>query len=380
MDAAFTESVITQIYNAAAGRKPWEDALASVARGANAFAAHLLCLDKGNGAISFSHVAGAAAPESHLALVRHWHQHDPRIPKLLTHPRDAWMHCHEHFDDALVASHPFYQEFLIPMGGRFTSAIKLVDDDTLMAVLAIHRSVGSRPLGPGPDLDWLDRLRLHWVEAIAIYRHLTDLHAQHRLGQALLDQMHQPMLLVDDARRLRFANAAARAQLARRGAVQLVGDRLACSQADDDFRLAQALAQWTENAAPRAQSALGEGPRRAFVRLRGVDGGPLQGLSLSPLHPAETMGAFGPVPMIMVYLHDAASNIQADTFALQELFDLTPAEADVAARLSQGGSPEDVATQRGVAMATVRTQVQSLKRKIGAGNQADLIRRVLTIS
>ena len=35
------------------------------------------------------------------------------------------MNCHEHFDDAFVASNAFYQEFLIPYGGRYVSGTQL---------------------------------------------------------------------------------------------------------------------------------------------------------------------------------------------------------------------------------------------------------------
>jgi hypothetical protein len=32
-----------------------------------------------------------------------------------------WANCHEHFDEAFVARSAFYQDFLIPHGGRYVS-------------------------------------------------------------------------------------------------------------------------------------------------------------------------------------------------------------------------------------------------------------------
>ena len=56
------------------------------------------------------------------------------------------------------------------------------------------------------------------------------------------------------------------------------------------------------------------------------------------------------------------------------LFDLTPAEMNLATALVAGQSPPDYARQRGVSHETVRTQLKSLMPKTGTHRQIDLVR------
>ena len=64
---------------------------------------------------------------------------------------------------------------------------------------------------------------------------------------------------------------------------------------------------------------------------------------------------------------------------LQASFDLTPAEAAVAAMLAEGRSVTQVAEQRGCAVATVRTQVKALFEKTGTARQVDLVLKIKSL-
>jgi DNA-binding CsgD family transcriptional regulator len=55
-----------------------------------------------------------------------------------------------------------------------------------------------------------------------------------------------------------------------------------------------------------------------------------------------------------------------------QLFPVSPAEAEIAVELARGASLGEVALQRGVQLETVRGQVKSILRKIGAANQKQL--------
>jgi DNA-binding CsgD family transcriptional regulator len=60
--------------------------------------------------------------------------------------------------------------------------------------------------------------------------------------------------------------------------------------------------------------------------------------------------------------------------ALQQLFALTAAEADVALTLAMGRSADEIALERGVSLPTVRTQIRQILEKTGALHLRDLIR------
>ena len=58
---------------------------------------------------------------------------------------------------------------------------------------------------------------------------------------------------------------------------------------------------------------------------------------------------------------------------VQSLFDLTPAEARVARGLASGKTTEDIASDSGVALSTVRTQMRSVLEKTGCARQVDVV-------
>lgn len=368
MDAALTDALITQIYSAGAGRQPWGAALNTISAFCDAWAVQLIAIDKRSGTALFSHYGGIASPEAHLTYQRN----DPHAPLVFTPVGQDWTHCHEAFSAEQLALSPFYQDFLIPVGARYVSIVKLVNDDAMEIVLGILRGVGKPPL-EASFIVWIDRLRQHFSEALTIYRHLNNLHLERAAGKELLDRLRHPILLVDAAGILRHANAAARDALFSGLAIRVVNDKLQCSNRSDNEALAHAL-----DALVIAEPSSGENGRR-FIRLRGTDAHQRYGISLSALRPAETLGAFGPLPLAMLVLHDGTQTAQCDPFVIQELFDLTPAEADVGALLSLGNSLDEIATLRHVALSTVRSQLHTLLVKTGTARQGDLVRRLLTL-
>jgi hypothetical protein len=72
----------------------------------------------------------------------------------------------------------------------------------------------------------------------------------------------------------------------------------------------------------------------AVVDLRPTAADAPAWLHLSVLVPGPVLGAFGERPLILATLFDPAYVSALDTFALANMFDLTPAEAKVAAKLA----------------------------------------------
>jgi DNA-binding CsgD family transcriptional regulator len=375
MDRAKHDALIAQMYSAAAGRQKWELALDAIAAHCSAWAVQMLAVDKkkstANSAVAlFSHVDSRLRPEVHLDYLRRYQHMDPRALKIVSPRESAWFHCHEVVSEEDVAASPFYQDFLIPYGGRYLSAVPIFDDDSMGVMLCILRGVGQPPL-EAALVDWLDSLKPHFSEAMAIYRHLSELHVASLAGQAILDRMRHPVLLVDAARNLRFANAAGRNAIAAEKAVRMTGTRLDGCNATDTKAIAQALNQLVV-ASP--DMALRDS---VAVRLRGTAASQRFALSLSALRPSETGGAFGSMPLAMVLVHDGNLDYGSDPFALAQLYGLTPAEGDIGAMLTRGASPQEIAARRNVAVSTVRTQVRSLMDKTNARHQIDLVSRLM---
>jgi DNA-binding CsgD family transcriptional regulator len=374
LDSTALDSIVAKIYSGASGRLPWGAALNELARAADVWTMHLVGLDKRTGGVVFSEYGGDATPQTNLDYIRTYHRLDPRTPVAIANKSDMWFHCHEHFDDAYAANSPFYQDFLIPYGGRYMSVTKIVDDDDLVVALGVHRGAHKKPLDTDAIL-WLTRIRTHLVEAMSIYRHLRELHYERAAGRHLLDSLDYPIALVDALRGILFKNRAAAIALDAADYIVDRGGILGCRQQSDDAALTAAVRNLNLQADPQLRlPAIKE-----FVRLhRASDGGPI-GVFLSALRPQEVMGAFGTASAALLIFHDPKMKRQTDPFILAEAFDLTPAEAQVAVALTQGKTAEQVAAARAVAIGTVRTQIKSLLAKTGAHRQGDLMRLIVSL-
>ena len=128
-----------------------------------------------------------------------------------------------------------------------------------------------------------------------------------------------------------------------------------------------------------AQTAAGEGtdaggamslPRSSLKR-------PYQVL-VSPLGRGIADDESDPVPAVIVFISDPERGPEIDTEALRHLYALTPAEALLVRRLTEGHSLEAAARHQRIATSTARTQLKRAMAKMGVHTQAELTHAVLT--
>jgi DNA-binding CsgD family transcriptional regulator len=78
--------------------------------------------------------------------------------------------------------------------------------------------------------------------------------------------------------------------------------------------------------------------------------------------------------LLILERRELCGELAAQWFALR--YQLTPAETEVLKALSAGAKPGDVAQQQGVAISTVRSQIQSIRAKSGADSIGELLRQL----
>jgi DNA-binding CsgD family transcriptional regulator len=81
--------------------------------------------------------------------------------------------------------------------------------------------------------------------------------------------------------------------------------------------------------------------------------------------------------LALVLFTDATAPNQPNPELIREIFDLTAAEARVAAQLAQGRSVEQIASAHSVSLSTVRSQAKSILHKLGAHRQAEVAARLV---
>jgi DNA-binding CsgD family transcriptional regulator len=298
---------------------------------------------------------------------------NPRIGPAMAATVGTWMHCHQHFDESYVAQSRFYQEFLIPHGGRYLSSAKLVENEETVFMIGLMRGQGSAPLS---DADWplLSTIQRQARDAMLDFLHLRRTLADTGIARELLARFERPMLAIDETRGIWHHNPAADALLGRGELLRERAGLLHISDLKADAALTEALHHLNLG----AQEAT-EATRRQVVRMERADGKPLL-LLLSALRPEHSMHAFGPKPVALVIAHTPGeSGAVLDPLVVAECFDFTPAEARVATLLAGGSSIEEIASRQHTSVATVRTQAQRAIEKAGVTRQVDLVRVILQL-
>lgn len=371
------DAIVEGIYRAGSGLQPWLNPLTEVASVFDAWTVQLLGVNKRTGVMSFSFEAGSAPPAAPVEYLRFYHRIDPRLEKHMPAAVGQWISCEDHFDDAFVERSPFYQDYLIPMGGRYLYGTKLHDDESSTVLIGHLSKVGNPPLSR-EEKSAFARLSTHFGKALDIKQALEVNAGALSVGAELLEKMRQPMILVDNQRRITYRNRNAADLLRKNDLVYESEGTLACRDSDSDLELTIALRQLglvpISNHGDQATVH-----DRRVVRLRRRDGKGIAGTLLA-LRPESTMGGFGQVPQALFTVFEPGTVLDIDPFILSMTFDLTPAEARLAARIVNGQSTEECAKELDVKMSTLRSQLISIYSKTGASGQADLVRLVLSAS
>lgn len=267
----------------------------------------------------------------------------------------------------------FERPQLLALSGAEYAVLRLrLDDDRAIALVCSAPAKGAAALAD----DWLQVLTalLPLLQRIVrFYLVIGEGERRRRLAEHVLETSGVGVVLVDSAGTVITANAAAHAIVAHTGVLGIHDGRLhALRQADQQLLLGH-VRQKAEQ-----QRAQGVDPDcyAAFALLR--DDHPLPVTVM--IRPGPS---FGPVsaPLrrtAIVILRDPARRLKLAAPDLEQLFDLSPAEARLAQLLADGLSMEEAALQLGVSRNTVRSQLQAVFAKTGTNRQGDLVRLLLS--
>jgi DNA-binding CsgD family transcriptional regulator len=180
---------------------------------------------------------------------------------------------------------------------------------------------------------------------------------------AILDEIDYPMLLVGGELDVLHANRTALTTLAGPRPLQLVGQRLRARSPQDVAPLSESV-----------EDAVQRGLRRLL--LLGREDDDAVWLAIVPLRrqPAGVADSAPGAALLVLAKRRMWQPLSVQSFGRR--LRLTGAETAVLEALCDGLLPHEVAQRNGVAMSTVRTQINALRSKMGAQNICDLVRRV----
>lgn len=176
----------------------------------------------------------------------------------------------------------------------------------------------------------------------------------------MLDEIDYGMLLLGEEAQVLHANHAARAELDDGHPLLLCGGELRARRPQDAPALLDAL----------------QAARRGLRRLLTL--GAAQASSTVAVVPLVAgVGALPHATLLLLGKKRVCECLSVQCFARSHA--LTATETRVLEALCQGLEPREVAVQHGVGLATVRTQIGSIRAKTGAQSIRELVRRVAVL-
>ncbi|HLS69490.1 MAG TPA: response regulator [Kiloniellales bacterium] len=185
-----------------------------------------------------------------------------------------------------------------------------------------------------------------------------------RASAEVLDLLSFGIVLADGEGAIAFANRTAKALAEETGSFSL-SDRLRARRSDLTRRLRNELASVT------AAAASGEDVVRGMALPRAEGGAEILLVFCSLVGPDPRS------PSVAVFISDSARQPAPPEHLLVALFQLTPAEAQVARGLARGKRPVDIAREQKISQTTVAFHLRNLFAKTGTNRQADLIALVM---
>ena len=242
------------------------------------------------------------------------------------------------------------------MGSQLGTGIRLPGGE--MVSISFDRATGAEAFDPA-TIGWFDALRPHLARASLMAAQLKQ--QQARVSVDALAALGIPA-----------------AVLATSGAV-IAANRL--FDAMDDVLVAAAfgrLALRDRNADRLLQAALprpgqlGSNPAIRSIPLPAAAGDRSYVIHVMPLERAATDILDRGAALVVVSGYALDGNVPADA-VLRGLFDLSPAEAGIAAGLAAGLTVAQIAAARGIGLTTARTHLAQIFRKTGTAQQGQLV-------
>lgn len=356
------------IYDAVATPERWADVADALQRRLFCDAVDFMLLDGNNGDQVVGQLSGED-PNSHRDYVDYYLATDVRVPRLLAKaPLQVFDDCELITPDERRRS-PFHNELLPRQGLEYTMGARLAVSAPFVGTI----SCGQRATrGPFQE-DQRQRLSLylpHLQRAMALRLTMWQMQEHNQLLAGALDTLASPVLILAPTGEMLFCNDEATAIL----------------NANDGLMLSRGRIETADRVAARSLAAMLLDVARALegrpvrsatttVFVKRPSGRRPYRLALHPIPRASALWQDTQRPAILVLIGTDSARQQAGRDdLLRALYNLTPAEAALAAAFGKGVTLREYAERRAVSVETVRFQMKQVLAKTECRRQTDLVR------
>jgi DNA-binding CsgD family transcriptional regulator len=265
----------------------------------------------------------------------------------------------------------FYNDWMYPNDLGHGLGVKLADCPSGLCALVVARSIRSEPFATPGELRLVKLLVPHLQSAMQAQLGFGSLSLIRDGALDLVEQWRHGCVLVSLAGQVLYANRAANEIAAAEDGLCLGISGLRAFLAAEDAALQRLIRQ--------ACIGTGLGPC-AGGRLaisRGAGRKPYM-VTVMPVRSSRAHFLNGP-PAALVLIVDPERAAHLPPEDLQKLYDLAPAEAEVAVRVARGHGLQYVADELRVTLSTVRVHLQRVFEKTGVHRQTELVRMLIEL-
>jgi DNA-binding CsgD family transcriptional regulator/PAS domain-containing protein len=284
-------------------------------------------------------------------------------------PLDKVIALEDILPDKELMNSDYYHHYLQPIDLFRILGVDTAEPDGMLARLRFSRR-RSESRFTSKDRQLLELITPHLRRAIQIYAKLNRMTSERDVYAGAVNQLSVASIILDEQGRLLNTNAVARALLDQADGLSLRDQRLYIEGRDINRELQCAL-DMIIKAQQRGETAV----VRA-LRVPRPGGRSDLGLVVRPV-PVSEWSEGQSSPCAAVFISDPDLQESASQHILGELFELTPAEANLAMLLARGLSLAEVSAAQTISQHTARAQLKSIFAKTGVSRQAELVRLVL---
>ena len=359
--------LVQSIYDVALGHEDWPSVIEKISAASGGHSGLLRLVDCRRAAVGF--VAAYGYEQSQIDdYSNHFIHLDPYRDHLAAAPSGALLQTDE-IAPLPLRRHTEYFNDYERLGDRcYALGSPLGRERDFLLYLGLSRGQRAGPYDEG-TLAFVRSLLPHMLRAVQIQRLIGSALDAQRLSEAALDRLRIGVVLMDSARRVRFANSAALA-FADTFGLSLGESGLALPSPRFNDRLQRLL-----NGALAADipGNLAPGGDLTYTRP-GI--GALQ-LRVFPLLSRDEPGLAGQRVQVAIFMvRPGPPHLNAGQLTAQ--FGLTAAESRLAVRLAEGRSVAEAAKVSGISMATARTHLRNIFAKTATSRQSELALLLLT--
>lgn len=366
------------IYQGALEQQPWQDALPALREALDAQVVSLVLRppsDDDRGAIincvrpeQEQQSAGALADPSDWEASAYREQFFALDP-FVNLPLDEVVALEDILPDEELTASDYYLHYLQPINLFRILGVDTLEPGGMLARLRFSRRRAELPFSAN-ERTLLKRITPHLRRAIEIYARLNRMTSERDVYAGAVDQLSVATIILDERGRLLNTNALAKTLLEEADGLSLRDQQLHIDGRDINRELQQALKDII-----KAQHSSTPGVVRA-LRLPRSAGRADLGLVIRPV-PSSERGEGQSSPCAAVFISDPDLRESASQQILAELFELTPAESNLAILLARGLSLAEVSANQHISQHTARAQLKSIFAKTAVSRQAELVRLVL---